>query len=198
MKLNLEHLKPVNEILQLRNDIFSKESEPENTKWRIFKSYICRTSFMVEHHYFIQKGAYLLCNKRLGKNKTVIHHLNYDHLCKYDYFLREKKPTAKRPERTVQIARCKNCDNKQECVNKISLVHKRCHHLIHKNENTKIRKSGKNDEVQLPLFGESKMESQRAKEIIQLLADGVNPITGEEFPPDSPYNNPEIIRAFLQ
>lgn len=41
------------------------------------------------------------------------------------------------------------------------------------------------------------MELEKAKEIIEVLADGFNPITGEEFPPDSPYNNPEIIRALF-
>ena len=41
------------------------------------------------------------------------------------------------------------------------------------------------------------MDLQKATEIIEVLADGANPITGEVFPPDSPYNNPEIIRALF-
>jgi hypothetical protein len=32
-------------------------------------------------------------------------------------------------------------------------------------------------------------------EILQALAAGTDPITGEVFPVDSPYNQPEIIKA---
>jgi len=39
------------------------------------------------------------------------------------------------------------------------------------------------------------MESHKALGIIESLADGVNPFTGEIFPEDSPYQNPEVIRA---
>ncbi len=41
------------------------------------------------------------------------------------------------------------------------------------------------------------MEKLKALEIIQLLADGTNPFTGEEFPPESPYQHPQIIRALF-
>jgi len=34
-------------------------------------------------------------------------------------------------------------------------------------------------------------------EILQALAAGADPITGEVFPADSPYNQPEIIRALF-
>ena len=34
-------------------------------------------------------------------------------------------------------------------------------------------------------------------EIIELLANGINPITGESFEENSIYNNPEIIRALF-
>ncbi|MDR3588505.1 MAG: hypothetical protein P4N41_02460 [Negativicutes bacterium] len=41
------------------------------------------------------------------------------------------------------------------------------------------------------------MEVSRVKEVLTLLAEGVDPVTGEIFPPDSPYQNPEIIRALF-
>jgi len=37
----------------------------------------------------------------------------------------------------------------------------------------------------------------RHLEILQALAAGTDPITGEVFPADSPYNQPEIIRALF-
>lgn len=39
------------------------------------------------------------------------------------------------------------------------------------------------------------MELERAKEIVTLLANGTDPVTGEVFAEDSPYNHPTVIRA---
>ena len=41
------------------------------------------------------------------------------------------------------------------------------------------------------------MQIEKAKEITKLLANGINPTTGEVFPDDSPYNHPKIIRALF-
>jgi len=42
------------------------------------------------------------------------------------------------------------------------------------------------------------MELEEAKRIIKILADGINPITGEVLPKDSPYNEPDVIRALFK
>jgi hypothetical protein len=39
------------------------------------------------------------------------------------------------------------------------------------------------------------MDIDRAKEIIRSLADGINPQTGNAFPPDSPYQQADTVRA---
>ena len=39
------------------------------------------------------------------------------------------------------------------------------------------------------------MEVDRAKEIIQALADGVDPYTGDRFPADGPYQRADTVRA---
>jgi hypothetical protein len=41
------------------------------------------------------------------------------------------------------------------------------------------------------------MNEQRALAIVSALADGVNPITGEVFPADSPYQDVQIVRALV-
>ena len=41
------------------------------------------------------------------------------------------------------------------------------------------------------------MEVRKAIDILQILADGVDPNTGELFPDDSPYANPDVIRALF-
>jgi len=39
------------------------------------------------------------------------------------------------------------------------------------------------------------MELNESRNIVKTLAQGVHPSTGEVFPPDSPYNDPGVIRA---
>jgi hypothetical protein len=39
------------------------------------------------------------------------------------------------------------------------------------------------------------MELQIARQIIETLAQGIHPVTGEAMPEDSPYNAPPVIRA---
>ncbi|MGI9294883.1 MAG: hypothetical protein ACR2PS_12935 [Pseudomonadales bacterium] len=41
------------------------------------------------------------------------------------------------------------------------------------------------------------MEINRSIEILETLANGVDPATGEVFPSASPYNNPDIIRSLF-
>ena len=41
------------------------------------------------------------------------------------------------------------------------------------------------------------MEAKQAAEIIRFLADGRDPATGEAFPPDSPYQQADTIRALF-
>src|SRR5512141_3094513 len=43
--------------------------------------------------------------------------------------------------------------------------------------------------------GEHAMELQAAQQIIDTLAQGIHPVTGEAMPEDSPYNAPPVIRA---
>lgn len=41
------------------------------------------------------------------------------------------------------------------------------------------------------------MELQTARQIIETLAQGIHPVTGEAMPEDSPYNVPAVIRALF-
>ena len=42
------------------------------------------------------------------------------------------------------------------------------------------------------------MEIEKVKRILSLLAEGIDPFTGEVYPETSPYHNPETIRALYQ
>ena len=39
------------------------------------------------------------------------------------------------------------------------------------------------------------MELNQARTIVKTLAEGIDPVTGEAFAPESPYNHPLVIRA---
>lgn len=41
------------------------------------------------------------------------------------------------------------------------------------------------------------MDRSKACNIVSTLANGVNPITGEVFPADSPYQSPDVVRALF-
>ena len=41
------------------------------------------------------------------------------------------------------------------------------------------------------------MMPNESKQLIEYLAKGIDPITGEVLPKESPYNNPDIIRALF-
>jgi len=41
------------------------------------------------------------------------------------------------------------------------------------------------------------IDDVRAKKVLEALANGVHPVTGEVFPANSPYNHPEVIRALF-
>lgn len=41
------------------------------------------------------------------------------------------------------------------------------------------------------------MELYESRNIVKTLAQGIPPVTGEVFPPQSPYNDPEVIRALF-
>ncbi len=41
------------------------------------------------------------------------------------------------------------------------------------------------------------MELNKAKETIEVLANGINPVTGEVLPGEGPYNDPIVIRALF-
>jgi hypothetical protein len=41
------------------------------------------------------------------------------------------------------------------------------------------------------------MDDSKALGIVSALANGVNPISGETFPPDSPYQSADVVRALF-
>jgi hypothetical protein len=56
--------------------------------------------------------------------------------------------------------------------------------------------SSRDDEMRLVFTPkEFHMDESKALSILSTLANGINPSTGEVFPPDSPYQQSEVVRA---
>src|SRR4051794_34516800 len=46
-------------------------------------------------------------------------------------------------------------------------------------------------------YGGIRMDENKALAIVSALANGVNPLTGEVFPPESPYQTADVVRALF-
>jgi len=42
------------------------------------------------------------------------------------------------------------------------------------------------------------MEKEQTLRVLQALANGTHPVTGEQFPTDGPYHHPEVLRALYE
>lgn len=60
-----------------------------------------------------------------------------------------------------------------------------------------IEKKLEEELIKYNVLEELNMEIQKAEEIVTSLANGIDPITSEVFPDDSPYNHPMVIRSLL-
>ena len=152
-KYSCKRFFPINDSKELREAKFSRLTDAEITRWRIFRSYITRTPFMVNLLAQHQQSLCPICNKLLDLDRSVVHHIDYAYLCHYDGFLKIRKSTPKNPNRIIRIAKCEFCDNRTGCLERIILIHKKCHIYLHVKEGRKssIKKSI-NDERQLSLF----------------------------------------------
>lgn len=153
MKFDPTRYFPINNIKILRETIFLNLTDAEVKRWRIYRSSLTKTPFMINLLHDLQMGLCPICNKFMMLNKSVIHHIDYECLCYSFEFLRIMKPTPKKPCRTIRIAKCEYCPDTTSCIEKIKLVHKRCHMYLHVKDGRIINKRSKiNGDNQLLLF----------------------------------------------
>ncbi len=154
-QINYSKYLPVNEPRELRSGAFEDLTEADFRRWKIFKSYLTRTPYMFHILLMQQESICPICDSKLIIDKSIIHHVDYKHLCHYDCFLQIDKPDTKRPKRTIRIANCEQCKDMSGCITRIVLIHKACHIYLHVKEG-RIYKKDKSHEEQLELFnGES-------------------------------------------
>ncbi|CAI8245881.1 MAG: Uncharacterised protein [Polaribacter sp. SA4-10] len=132
-RLNLKEYYPINDSAELKKTSYSDLSESEQKQWRNFKI-ITRSNFMKKKLLENQSNNCPICSKTLIDKKTVVHHLDYKQLCNFNDFHRHNIPTEKKPHRVLNVPKCDICYSYQNCLNKVILIHLRCHFILHKKE----------------------------------------------------------------
>ena len=153
-RLNYKEFFPKNYPEELLKTKFKDLNDFDLKRWNNFKNKITRSYFIKKKLKVKQSNICPVCSKFLNEN-TVVHHIDYDRLCDYEYYEFQKSPTIKNPNREIKVPKCKSCKNSDLCMDKIILIHNRCHLILHKmegriskqKENISFPKSKRNYEI---------------------------------------------------
>jgi len=117
-------------IIPKNSSIDSKNKHNNKEKWSLFARKLTKSIFMKNYLKDKYNNKCPWCGYNLNDN-LVIHHIDYDHECFYNNYIKISHPTNKRPNRTYKAPDCENCykttNNKfNECIIRIAPVHKFC------------------------------------------------------------------------
>lgn len=129
-KENYQKFYPVNDFKVLSEKKYSNLSKNEIYNWKTFVTYISKTPYVKRYLHAQQEGVCPICDQFLEYPNSVIHHNDYDQFCSFE----RSKITIGNSGITKVIANCKNCNQQQPCFDKIVLLHKTCHYILHKME----------------------------------------------------------------
>ncbi|MDQ0090524.1 hypothetical protein J2T12_003947 [Paenibacillus anaericanus] len=111
------------------------ERHEDKEAWMTFSRRTARNPFLKEYLRIRENDRCAWCNRTYPLYGFHVHHTDYDHECRYGKIINVPNPTEKRPERTAKVADCESCSTNQpeyfqECVSKLTTVHKTCNHTI--------------------------------------------------------------------
>jgi hypothetical protein len=171
-RFNYKELFPINDSASLKAGNFKGLTKNEIKKWRNFKN-ITKSEYILNQLAKEQNNICPACNKTIEKSDGVIHHLDYERLCKYLESYRLLKPTIKQPYRKLKTPKCSKCTETSICKEKVVLIHNKCHFQIHIIEG-RIKRQKNDKEIQrIQKTQEEKLEywktslTKNHKEIIQ-------------------------------
>tara|TARA_R110000764_G_scaffold137498_1_gene225424 strand:+ start:2407 stop:3240 length:834 start_codon:yes stop_codon:yes gene_type:complete len=163
---------PINDSASLKKGNFKNLTKNEVKRWWNFKS-ITKSEYILDKLAIKQNNICPACNEIIKKSGAVIHHLDYERLCKYLEYNRILKPTIKQPNRKIKTPKCNECPETETCLDKLVLLHNNCHFKIHIIEG-RIKKPKKNSgTIGVHKTQEEKLEywknslTKNHKEIIQ-------------------------------
>lgn len=99
-------------------------------RWLNFARRVQHNPDMKAHLHAVQRGACPVCDLGLEGNLTI-HHVSYMNRCLHDEPVLIPTPTSGRPHRTAKAPPCNGCPKMDKCASYLSLVHSRCHVVIH-------------------------------------------------------------------
>lgn len=163
---------PVNDSASLKEGKYKDLTKNEIKKWRNFKI-ITKSQYIFDKLAEEQNNICPACNEIIEKSEGVIHHLDYERLCKYLECFKVLKPTLKEPYRKIKTPKCSKCPETNICKEKVVLIHNKCHFKIHIIEGRIKRPKKENETKRIQKTQEEKLEywrnslTKNHKEIIQ-------------------------------
>jgi hypothetical protein len=163
---------PVNDSASLKEGKYKNLTKNEKKKWWNFKI-ITKSEYIFDKLAEEQNNICPACNEIIEKSEGVIHHLNYERLCKYLECFKVSKPTLKNPYRKIKAPKCSKCPETSICKEKVVLIHNKCHFKIHIIEGRIIRPKKENKTKRIQKTQEEKLEywrnslTKNHKEMIQ-------------------------------
>ena len=119
---------PINDSKSLKRGRFADASDSILRRWGIFKNKVSRTPFMIKKLLEAQGETCPLCRKPILASESVVHHLDYDHLCIFDDSVIVENEKNGKP---IKVANCANCQEISGCMQRLVLLHKGCHFRVH-------------------------------------------------------------------
>lgn len=163
---------PINDSASLKEGKYKDLTKNEKKKWWNFKI-ITKSEYIFDKLADEQNNTCPACNEIIEKSEGVIHHLDYERLCKYLECFKVLKPTPKEPYRKIKAPKCSKCPETNICTEKIVLIHNKCHFKIHIIEGRITRPKKENKTKRIQKTQEEKLEywrnslTKNHKEIIQ-------------------------------
>lgn len=111
------------------------EKRSNKEAWKTFCRRVTKNPFIKEYLRNRENNRCTWCNKTYPPHGFQVHHIDYDHECRYGVIIEVPNPTEKRPARTTKVADCETCyiNNPEyflECVSRLTTVHQSCNSTI--------------------------------------------------------------------
>ena len=122
---------------QVMKEIHNYQGRSE--KFRFFM-HCTLNPFLRERLYYRQYGRCTFCGKQISSYRvdSCVHHNSYDHYCQYSgqeisvHCPKGKKITSKTPN--CEVCFFKYAEKAKSCLEKLCLLHSKCHQNLHVNE----------------------------------------------------------------
>lgn len=97
--------------------------------WKTFSERICKNDFVKQYLNTSQNGICPVCHGELGE-KYVVHHIDYDHKCKFFNSGLEWRMPKTRVQPNCELCYKKHREWFDECTSRLKAVHNNCNYFV--------------------------------------------------------------------